>query len=174
MMNFMVKTGDCSILSKIQVQSICCTLTFSLHCYAKVNFNFSVQLDLVIQICFALRNNILPGRDIRIGKTSEYSSNIKNIFLCPPSCTLSLEFVLPHQSVQVNMEFTVHFMNEFKRLSESMGNADFIQPILFLQEQECPVLCFCSLREINKYWKERALKTSVLLWPLQCAFILWS
>lgn len=55
-----------------------------------------------------------------------------------------------------------------------MGNADFIQPILFLQEQECPVLCFCTLREVNKYWKEWALKTSVLLWPLQCAFILWS
>ena len=65
-------------------------------------------------------------------------------------------------------------MNELKRLSESMGNADLIQPILFLQEQECPVLCFCTLREVNKYWKEWALKTSVLLWPLQCAFILWS
>lgn len=48
-------------------------------------------------------------------------------------------------------------MNEFKGLSESMGNAEFIQPVLFLQEQECPVMYFCTVRELNKYWKEWAV-----------------
>lgn len=55
---------------------------FSIYCYAKLNFNLSVQLDSTISICFALINNILPGRAIRIRKATEYPFKILKSFIC--------------------------------------------------------------------------------------------
>lgn len=85
MISLMIKRHDWSILS-LTVQLLC--NIFLIFPSTAIQNWISTSIDSFVQICFALINSMVPGRVIRIRKTTECF--FKKSFIC----LLSPEFVL--------------------------------------------------------------------------------